>query len=111
MHLNLGSILGSSASEWPERVAIRLVGGRQPADIVEAVLHLLWLAEAQTDEGEAVEVGRDRVGVHTPLLGRHQRLHDRPNLALVEASVIAGIPVRTPESDAEPLWPYHLADG
>jgi hypothetical protein len=67
-----------------QRLAVRLIGGREPGDVVEGVLHLLRIAQAEADECEAVEVGRDRVGVHAPLPARHELLHDRAHITLVE---------------------------
>ncbi len=43
-----------------QRVAVGLVGGGQTGDVVEGVLDLLRVAQAEPDQREAVEVGRDR---------------------------------------------------
>ena len=67
-----------------QRVAVGLVGRRQSADVVEGVLHLLRTPKPEPDEREPVDVGRDGVGVHPSLPGRHEALDDRAHPALVE---------------------------
>ena len=68
-----------------ELVAVGLVGGGQTGDVVEGVLHLLRVGAGPSRMSESPSMyGRDRVGVHPPLLGGDEALDDRPHLALVE---------------------------
>ncbi len=64
--------------------AVARVRRGQAGHVVERRLDRGRIPEPQADQREAVEVRRDRVGVHAAALRRHEALDDRAHLALVE---------------------------